>query len=342
MTTMTLTSCAISVEVAAELTETRRHDVLWQAGAAIVAELRQLTAEVSVKKQPPKGAQKRMNELQLDLFRLYVATGRDPTDRHDWQWRDHRMVEVLMAANDRLCHKLANKYHPANLPDHQRSYDDMLQNARLALLSAIHRFKPARGLQFSTFALPSIEGPLKRTLGQLVHPAHITDGDQDLVANLSKAVSANNGVMPPTAMLPEKLQQLPSRRLKELGGMLASRAYASLDEAVTSDHHSSVLKEVTLGDTLDDPNGKAIFDRLVEMTALRAAMAELTHQERNLIVDRFIRELQWAETAERANVTKHQAHLAVKGALAHLRQFLEDDPGELLPVSEHQLIPAGR
>jgi len=73
------------------------------------------------------------------------------------QTHDLAIRDELVAANLRLALHLARKY------DHRGiSLDDLEQVASLGLLQAVDRFDPTRGLEFSTFATPTIVGELRR------------------------------------------------------------------------------------------------------------------------------------------------------------------------------------
>ena len=67
--------------------------------------------------------------------------------------RDLAVRDQLVAANLRLALHLARRF-----PNRGVSLDDLEQVASLGLLRAIDRFDPGRGLEFSTFATPTILG----------------------------------------------------------------------------------------------------------------------------------------------------------------------------------------
>src|SRR5204863_6729487 len=56
-----------------------------------------------------------------------------------------------------LATQLARRYHRGNEP-----LEDLVQVASVGLLKAVERFDPARGTAFSSFAVPTIAGELKR------------------------------------------------------------------------------------------------------------------------------------------------------------------------------------
>lgn len=71
--------------------------------------------------------------------------------------RDPRRREELVVSYDWLAHSLARRFTRRG-----ERLEDLVQVARLGLLKAIDRFDPGRGTRFSTYAVPTIVGELKR------------------------------------------------------------------------------------------------------------------------------------------------------------------------------------
>ena len=82
---------------------------------------------------------------EKDLFLKYRET-KDPKLRN-------RIVEDHMYMVDILISKYLNK---------GVEYDDLYQVASLALISAVERFDPDKGFEFSSFATPTIVGDIKK------------------------------------------------------------------------------------------------------------------------------------------------------------------------------------
>ena len=120
---------------------------------------------------------------ERELWRRFKATG-DPAIR-----------EELVRRNLDFAKRLARRYRGAS-----ESFDDLLQVASLALVNAVDRFDPERGIPFSAFASPTILGELKRHFRDRAWTVRVPRGLHDRMAQVEKAISE----------LTEKLQRSPT------------------------------------------------------------------------------------------------------------------------------------
>src|SRR4051795_5753607 len=126
------------------------------------------------------------------LLRRYAAH-RDPAD-----------LEELVRRFRPLVRKLALRYARGSEP-----LDDLEQVASLGLIKALDRFDPERGFAFTSFAVPTILGELKRSFRDTAWSAHVPRSVQERVADVrreSDAYAALHGRSPAVRELAERLE----------------------------------------------------------------------------------------------------------------------------------------
>jgi RNA polymerase sigma-B factor len=209
-----------------------------------------------------------------------------------------------------LARQLARRYQRGNEP-----LDDLIQVASIGLVKAVDRFDPDRGTAFSSYAVPTILGELKRYFRDSGWAVHVPRGMQERVMNVNQAIaklSRETGRSPTAAEVAKEIGAPPEAVLE---AMEASIAYdsVSLDTPRTSEEDE--------GDTYADTMG-VIDERfeLVEYTsAIGPTMRALPERDRLVLKLRFTDDLTQLEIAERIGVSQMHVSRLIRRALKRLR-----------------------
>jgi RNA polymerase sigma-B factor len=194
--------------------------------------------------------------------------------------------------------------------------EDLEQVALLALIKAIDRFDPARGLCFPTFAVPTIQGELKRCLRD---QSRLLRCPRSLL-NLRDAIFARKRTLTQTTGLDPTLAEIAADLGVELDQVVEAMAVdeachpCSLDGLVPSSKRNQLVAlEEFLG--TEDPELQQVEERV----AWTQALAELTPRLEQVMKLRYYENLSQQEAARRLGVSQMQVSRLERRALDYLR-----------------------
>jgi RNA polymerase sigma-B factor len=220
-----------------------------------------------------------------------------------------RLVALHLPLVTYLARRFANRAEPL---------DDLIQVGSIGLIKAIDRFDPERGLEFSTFATPTILGEIKRHFRDTGWLVHVPRRAQELQSSLNAAraeLSQQLGRSPTVGELAQRLQLEQDVVLEALD---ASRAYAGVPLDVLVPSGETVPDHPALGIT------ELGFDQVDDRSALRGAIAQLPQQEREILALRFLGNKSQSEIATLIGVSQMQVSRIVARSLKKLRETLEE------------------
>jgi len=245
------------------------------------------------------------NDRLTDQDALFTRWRRD---------RDPRARDQLTEQFLPLAKTLARRYRRSSEP-----FEDLVQVASLGLIKAIDRFDPSRGLAFSSFAVPTILGELKRYFRDSGWAVHVPRGAQERsrkIEDASRVLTGRTG-RPPTVT--ELSQFLEVSQEEVLEGLEAAQAYAtvSLDAPRPADEDSGETYVDTIG---GEDHRLAIADELV---STEMAISRLDTRDRRILYLRFVEDLTQTEIAARIGVSQMQVSRLLRRSLARLRELAD-------------------
>jgi len=250
---------------------------------------------------------------EADDFAAY-AERRDPDARE-------RLVRAYLP----LTSSIARRYmRSGRVP-----LDDLKQVAAIGLLKAIERFDTERGIAFASFAVPTIDGELKRYLRDFTWAIRPPRGLQERAQRMERArdvLTHELGRNPTAAELSGRMGCTVEEVLE---GSEAARARATESFEVERNGVS-----FTLADRIgEEDSGFAAAEAAA--TAERLLRA-LTDRERRAIHLRFHHDLTQAEIAARIGCSQMHVSRILRHALTRLADEVGSDPGwELQRSEEH-------
>jgi RNA polymerase sigma-B factor len=254
--------------------------------------------------------------------------GSDEPDREELQrlFEEYRSTDD-MVLRDRLveAHLGLAEYLARRFDRRGEPLDDLIQVASLALIKAVERFDPSRGLEFSTFAVPTIVGELKRHFRDKSWAVRVSRRLQELHLRLGTAVSDLTHELGRSPTIPEIATRLDVTSEEVLEAMEAGRAYrsSSLDVPVSGDDaEGNTPLSARLGDT--DDNLKQVDER----SQLASLLRDLPERERTILVLRFYDGLTQSQIAERIGISQMHVSRLLSRTLEQLREraLATDEP----------------
>ncbi len=207
-----------------------------------------------------------------------------------------------------LAQHLARRY-PAG-----GEHDDLTQVASLGLLKAIDRYDPARGIAFSSYAVPTILGELKRYFrdhGWAVRvPRELQERSIEVTA-ASTRLSARLGRAPTAA---------------EIAGALGTSTEHVLEAlATTSAHYPDRLDPLADDDAEHDAQPAYVhepgFARAEDAATLDPLLDRLPLREREAVRLRFEDDLTQTEIGERLGLSQMQVSRILRKAITSLQEL---------------------
>lgn len=250
-----------------------------------------------------------------DLLALYHRTG----DRHA---RD-RAIEAYLP----LARRLAARYHRRQEP-----FEDLVQVANLGLVKAVERYDPGRGTRFSSYAVPTIAGELRRHFRGTAWTLHVPRGVQEdalRVRDASSRLTHRLGRAPRISEL-EAETGLNPEAISEALHARAVQATASLDQTVGG---SADEGDATLGELIGrDDDGFALAERHADVAPL---LRSLPRREREVLFLRFARDMTQSEIAAQIGCSQMQISRILRRTIALLSEQAERPVGEA-PARAHK------
>jgi RNA polymerase sigma-B factor len=209
-----------------------------------------------------------------------------------------------------LARKLARRYERASEP-----MEDLVQVASLGLLKAIDRFECERGDAFSSYAVPTILGELKRHFRDAGWAVHVPRSLQERVLDVNAAVerlSRDLGRSPSPQQVAIKLD-LPAEKVLE--ALEAGAAYDAI--SLDGPRRSSEEESDTVADGLGQADGR--FELIEDRATIGRGFKSLPQRERRILYLRFAEELTQAEIGARMEMSQMHVSRLIRRSIARLR-----------------------
>jgi RNA polymerase sigma-B factor len=245
--------------------------------------------------------------------RLFIrfCDARDPVDRD-------AIVERFMP----LARQLAARYQRPEEP-----FDDVFQVACFGLVKAVERFDIGRGVAFSSYAVPTITGEIKRHFRDRTWSVRVPRDLQELALRVERVVGDLTRQLGRQPSVVEVARAVDATEEDVLEAMQAATAYrsASLDAPRAAGDEEA-------GETLGDAMGITDdgFERAEQRAMLQSLMDGLTMREREVVRLRFDEDLTQAEIGERIGVSQMQVSRVLRQALTRLRVLARVEDEQLV------------
>ena len=232
-----------------------------------------------------------------------------PVDHPDRAALRNKLVTGYLPVVQHIARRFAGRGEPV---------DDLEQAGTVGLLNAVDRFEPDRGIDFLSYAVPTITGEVRRHFRDRTWSMRVPRRLKDLQSSINGAVGPLSQELGRAPRPSEIAARLGISTEEVVEGLDAQQAYrsTSLDELVSG-------ADTALTDTLGSADAE--LDKVEYRQTLAPLLDELPERERTILVLRFFGNMTQTQIADRVGISQMHVSRLLAQTVAQLRRRLLAD-----------------
>jgi RNA polymerase sigma-B factor len=239
---------------------------------------------------------------------LFLALRASGTDAADQSRLRGELVELHLPLVEHCARRFLHRGEPL---------DDLVQVGTIGLIKAVDRFDVDRGLEFSTYATPTILGEIKRYFRDKGWAIRVPRRLQELRMSISTATGELTHKLGRSPTPQEVAESIGVSVEDVLEGMESANAYStlSLDAGDGQDDGLGPMLE-TMGD-LDEA-----LENVEIRESIRPLIESLPVRERQILLLRFFRQMTQSQIAAEVGISQMHVSRLLTRTLADLRESI--------------------
>lgn len=225
-----------------------------------------------------------------------------------------RQREVIAQRCLPLAEHIARRYGGRGEP-----HDDLVQVARVGLVSAINRFDVDNGADFLSFAVPTMMGEVRRHFRDHGWAMKVPRGIKELLPQLNRA----------RAELSQRWGRAPNAT--EVAEFLGIERQAVVEATIAGGNYSTMSTDMTFGSdddhlALSDTLGAvdSALEKVLDVESVRPLLASLPERERTVLRLRFFENMTQTQIAQRVGCSQMHVSRLLTKALDRLRSQMTE------------------
>ncbi len=222
--------------------------------------------------------------------------------------RDRALVELMP-----LVRALASRYAGRGEP-----MDDLVQVGYVGLIKAVDRFDVDRGVEFSSYAVPTVVGEIRRHFRDKAWAMHVPRRLKELSVRLSRVLDELTNELGRSPTVAELAEATGADEEEVIDALDSANAYSTRSLHTPFDDGA--------GDTLADRLGSedSGFEEIEDSSLVAAGLDALDERERRIVELRFFEEMTQSQIAAEVGISQMHVSRLLRQALAVMRGRIEE------------------
>ena len=263
----------------------------------------------SVAEQPASGGSRSMVEVRRRSAELFAEIA-DATSEVERQASREALVELHLPLVEHCARRFRNRGEP---------FEDLVQVGTIGLIKSVDRFDTGRGVEFSTYATPTIIGEIKRYFRDKGWAVRVPRRLQELRMQISSATAELTQTHGRSPTASELAGHIGCSVEEVVEGMESANAYAtlSLDASDSSEDGAATMLD-SLG--VED----AGIEHVEVRESLKPLLDQLAPREKKILLLRFFKNMTQTQIAAEIGVSQMHVSRLLSRTLDQLRASLQD------------------